>query len=184
MKKYLDHKKVIDSLNTEYKDILFLIKEVNLIGKISVIAGLFESEQLLKENWEDLSSSICSHYQMNLDNDFTKWNTYLIYVCREPIRKELKYQIENDKFSNRKIVIERCSDDFDESFINKLISNKIILDTLELDTNSLQKDKLIFKTQTLIGKTLLSEKKNSNGELISFDETLLKIETLLKNENI
>lgn len=172
-----------EQLCKQYPDILFVITNKRLVGEIIVIAALFNTEAELENEWEALSSSVCTLYQMRIKNEFSKWNTYVFYVCKDSVSKELKYQIENDKFSNRKIVVSDNPDSFNSDYVDKLVSSKITLDSLPIEKyyESATKD---FKINSLIGEIIKSQKINSKGELESFEDALKTIETKLKDENI
>lgn len=69
------------------------------------------TEEELKLYWEDYRNDIASYFQAELSVEIEIWNIYLFFVVREPVGRELKYRIQQDKYSSRKIVI--C----DEAFI-------------------------------------------------------------------
>ena len=127
--------------------ILSVLEGINIIKyiiendkwKISVFLSVFEDQQALKENWVDISSTISSAFQVNLkgkENEFEKWNIYILYICKNDVEKGLKNRIENDKFSSRKIVednfIEVLSDDIVEKLIIKHITNTDLEELLEI----------------------------------------------------
>jgi hypothetical protein len=59
------------------------------------------------------------------DGKFEKWNFYIIYISKDIIAKGLKTQIENDKFSSRKIVEDSYEKKFNHEEANRLIIKHI-----------------------------------------------------------
>ena len=60
-----------------------------------------------------MSSVIAYEYQAELENKFDAWNIYLAFVTPSAIAKTTKYEIENDKFSMRKLVVSDVDYTFD-----------------------------------------------------------------------
>lgn len=61
-------------------------------------------------SWKEMRNFIAIEFQNTLLDEFERWNIYLFYIVKSSIRKDLKYKIENDTFSSRKIVIEEKYD--------------------------------------------------------------------------
>lgn len=61
----------------------------------------------LKGNWDKMRTQIAMTYQRSLDDDFERWNFYIFYVLKkgEHIDENLKFKIEHDTLSSRKIII-------------------------------------------------------------------------------
>ena len=60
----------------------------------------------LREKWKDIRNDIAEN-QRYIDDEFERWNHYLFYLAEEDAVNDipLKYQIEHDTISSRKIVI-------------------------------------------------------------------------------
>lgn len=129
------------------QSILSILEGVNIVKyiiekdnwKISVFLSVFEDEESLNQTWRDISSTISSAFQGTLrgkENEFEKWNIYILYICKKGVEKGLKNKIENDKFSSRKIVedhiVEALTDHLVEEFIVKHITNTDLEDLLEI----------------------------------------------------
>lgn len=72
--------------------------------------------------WKKVASVIAYDYQSELDNKFDAWNIYLAFVTPSSIAKTTKYEIENDKFSMRKLVVSEAKSTFDpETYLNNEI---------------------------------------------------------------
>lgn len=65
----------------------------------------------LQATWRIVSNFIALHFQNSLQDDFQVWNVYLFFRVYTPVSNELKYTIENDTFSSRKIIIEDAKTD-------------------------------------------------------------------------
>jgi hypothetical protein len=96
--------------------------------RINVFFIEANNSDLLDKNWKTFSNMIAVNYQNseNLsDNEFERWNFYTIYISKDNITKELKNQIENDKFSSRKIVEDSFNKVFNDDEANNLIIKHI-----------------------------------------------------------
>ncbi|MCY1284132.1 hypothetical protein D9M70_330260 [compost metagenome] len=71
---------------------------------ISCFVFLIPNEKSLEQNWKFISTRIAALYQTKLTDDYSAWNIYLLFQCETAINRPLQYEIENDKFSMRKIV--------------------------------------------------------------------------------
>lgn len=156
-------KALLDVENIDFLEHLFprfkpQLSKIDFIGTISIFSFFFESEKELYDNWEVITSSIAAYYQSELDDEtkeFERWNIYIIFFVRVNVSNQLKYKIENDKFSSRKIVKDNISDSINTNLISKLISEHIVnsdldiskLDNMEqIDVNSTySNDSKIYK---------------------------------------
>lgn len=61
----------------------------------------------LNGNWDKIRTQIAMTYQRGLEDDFERWNFYIFYVLKkgEHIDENLKFKIEHDTLSSRKIII-------------------------------------------------------------------------------
>ncbi|MFT7250495.1 MAG: hypothetical protein ACI9FW_000206 [Flavobacterium sp.] len=116
--------------------ILNILKDIDIIKyavedanwKISIFISSFENQETLEKSWKDISNTLASAFQSNLsgkENEFEKWNIYILYLCKSDVEKGLKNMIENDKFSSRKIVEDNLKDIATEDVIKKLIIKHI-----------------------------------------------------------
>ena len=145
----------------------------------------FANSDKLETNWLNVSSSISAIYQSEIksNNEFEKWNIYLIYLSNDIISKELKNKIENNRFSNRKIVEDNfqteLTDEKANDLIIKHITNTDLIKVIAETNDSIQEDylpvnenlwKLIPKDEIISGDTgkqkdlieLLKELENEN----------------------
>ena len=133
-------KALLDVENIDFLKHLFprfkpQLSKIDFIGTISIFSFFFESEKELYDNWEVITSSIAAYYQSELDDEtkeFERWNIYVIFFVRGNVSNQLKYKIENDKFSSRKIVKDNMSDSINTNLISKLISEHIVNSDLDI----------------------------------------------------
>lgn len=118
----------------KYNSALFDFKNLNLFNSsVPVFLIKFDNEVDLTKNWEDIYKTIALDVQTTLTDEFSIWNIYLIFQSNKPINKQLKYSIENNTFSSRKIVIENDMD-FDKILTEKLPNSHLIIEKLDRDT--------------------------------------------------
>jgi len=118
----------------------FPIKEISLGellfgGVIPLIFVSFKSLDDLKKNWKDFNSQITTDIVINLKDEYSRWNFYIFFFSKEMVPKSLKYEIENNKFSSRKIVIENC-DSITNKEIEQVISDHITNDNIQINVES------------------------------------------------
>jgi hypothetical protein len=155
---------VMSLLNQQFDGVQFLHEAIHLNeGLIHAFFIENSSKDSLGNNWRKISNFIALHFQNNLENEFERWNLYLFFLNAPGISNDLKYQIENDTFSSRKIIID-CPMDKD-SIINKHILNNnlsINRESESLVDNDFQPKKLVW--DLLKGKTLKKVRNTSEVE--------------------
>ncbi|WP_242449393.1 ABC-three component system middle component 1 [Bacillus thuringiensis] len=105
--------------NLEKSDVVVELQEKNKTFKKYNVKSWVKSQLeyniniftvVLKENmelelfWEELTNSIAFHFQSELEKNIEIWNVYVVFFVEAAVDKELKYEIEQDKYSSRKIV--------------------------------------------------------------------------------
>tara|TARA_R110002012_G_scaffold172983_1_gene337797 strand:- start:2866 stop:3396 length:531 start_codon:yes stop_codon:yes gene_type:complete len=140
-------------------------------GKAHCIFLKMPNEKYLAENWKSVTNSVALNYQNYLQTSFEKWNIYLFFLMSQTLEDmNLKYTIENNTFSSRKIV-EDASLSI-EALIKKHVNNKLTLQTHALRTESIDfsYDPLIYdvlKDKKLKNKKILPKSlEEAYGELI------------------
>ena len=137
---------------------------------------IYANTEAIENSWRKISNFIALKCQAMISDDFGKWNTYLFFLIDHKLGIDLKYKIENDTFSSRKIVIEEKTD-FTE-VINKHILNNDLELTIENSREQISFEKREFLWTLLEGKTLKKQRKTGAAEP-AFDELL----SILKNQN-
>lgn len=160
-----------------------LVGNLNFGDKIPVIFIQFKDLNGLDNYWKDFNSFITAEYLIKLKNDFSKWNSYIFYITDKTVEKSLKYEIENNKFSTRKIVIEFKNQTLDCKSLRRILSEHIINDDIAFDIKA--KNISSFEKDGIIEEALIS---SSFDELVlikeeNLSEVLNHLEKSLKDEN-
>jgi hypothetical protein len=111
-------------IENEFSDITFQYREIDFGGIIPAFFIKIENEEKLAAKWKSITEFIAIHFQSSLTNEFSVWNIYLFFILENEIKDDLKYTIENDTFSSRKIMIIPLEDI--DSIINEHIKNNNI----------------------------------------------------------
>lgn len=156
----------------------FSIGKVQFGGEVIVCFVNFKDDAVLKNQWKELNSCLTAKFIPTVKDDYSKWNFYIFYLSKGIVEKQLKYEIENNKFSSRKIIIENVSS-ITEKEINFLISEHITNDNIQIDVEN--KQLLKFKKNITLSKILdkLSLNKKSDEDL---QDALDSIEKIYNNE--
>lgn len=155
-----------------------ILGELSFGGIVPIIFVRFSSVDTLAKNWKDFNSYVAAEYMTLIKNEYSKWNFYIFYLSSENVEKQVKYEIENNKFSSRKIVIESVNSIIEEE-INFLISEHITNDNIQIGVEKEQS--LKFKKNTSLSKILdkLNLNKKSDNDL---QHAMDAIEKIYKNE--
>lgn len=78
----------------------------------------------LSEVWNPLTNVIANYFQTTLDKEIERWNIYITFIVKERVDKSLKYLIEQNRFSCRKLVMDRTETQ-DSKYICEFIEQRI-----------------------------------------------------------
>lgn len=159
--------------------------EKTKISKFSCFSFQLTNETILDSSWMRLTNDIAINYIADLDRGFSKWNCYIIFFCLSEVSKKLKFEIENNKFAARKIVI---------SGLDKLLSADEIgaeINKLVLDTNIKLNHEIVRNTEHLQLSGLAERLLEANPPLDKKDSSIKKrqdwiqkeLRRILKDEN-
>ena len=109
-------------------------------------------EETLRTQWRSLRNKLAEERQMDPMDDFERWNFYLFYVVKDKsaIDRSLKYEIEHDTVSSRKIIIDRA--EFTDGNYDTLIASYIKYDIGELVDEEHKLDFIINKSAQKLTK--------------------------------
>lgn len=164
-----------------------VIIETPYLDSIFLCIVCIETESQLDELWDAINSVISSELSKEFKTDFQMWNFYLFFLCKESISTALKYEIVNDKFSSRKVVLDSYDEEADSQVIKKIISEFILGNDISLEgRKDLPVDKGVYKSDSIVFKNieqhyLKSKGKSNDKELLN--EMLINIISELKDEN-
>lgn len=152
-------------------------------GQINVFFIELADEETLGELWEKIRNVIAVYYQNHLKTDFELWNIYIIFVLPVAVSNELKYKIENDQLSSRKIVVDNFKQKPDDQTRRELLStyinNELSLPQISSDP---QKKPTGYSSDSKVFSVINAPGRNKKGkdQLQSLYENLLN---KLKNED-
>lgn len=172
----------VEKFETDLKQLFqledLIVGELSFGGIVPIIFVRFSSIDALAKTWKDFNSYVAAEYMTLIKDEYSKWNFYIFYLSNKTLEKQLKYEIENNKFSSRKIVIENANS-ITEKEINLLISKHITNDNMQIGVENKQSS--TFKKKASLAKILdkLSLNKKNDDDL---EDALDSIEKIYKNE--
>lgn len=182
----MSHKKLFNKIELEIeKEIItsfelshFSVGRVHFGGDVIICMVQFKDETSLKSNWKEFNSYLTAKFIPTIKDEYSKWNFYIFFFSKVMVAKSLKYEIENNKFSSRKIVIEKC-ESITEEIIKTSISEHITNDNIQLNVESTNISK--FKKDVSLAKIIdkLSLNKKNDDDL---QNALNLIENTYKDE--
>lgn len=122
--KLVENHTIIDNLCIENKDLADLKLRCWIIPQndfdIYIFSLHLTTEKILLETWDFINNIIAVHFQSSLKKDIERWNIYISFFVAEEINKDIKYMIEQDKYSTRKLIFDRIDEpDLIPAIINK-----------------------------------------------------------------
>jgi hypothetical protein len=117
----------LESLKENFTSFSFEFHEENFGSIIPIFFITAEKEEILCKTWRSISEFVATNFQSKLKDEFSIWNIYLFFLTPNEISNELKYLIENDTFSSRKIIIPTQTDK------NIIIGEHILNGDLNID---------------------------------------------------
>ena len=131
---------VEDYIYKQYKADVFGIE-----SDIEVFVTHLMDEKTLATQWKEIRNQVALN-QTDLDDEFERWNFYLFYVVDNPVADlNLKYEIEHDTISSRKMVVK--ADAVSDALYNSLVSKYIKYD---LDSREVIFDKVFEKNNAVV----------------------------------
>lgn len=127
--------KIKEDINTDKIKVLHFRK--NLKGYYAnIICCEFDNQIDLEKNWEEIVDNVAINIQAKMNKTIELYNIYLLFFI-ENINTELMYEIEQNKYSSRKIILEmKIPESLDE--LKSIIDNKLFKFNIE-DKNQILK---------------------------------------------
>jgi len=94
----------------------------------------FDSHSNMEEYWLQWVNYLTGEVLSKQGRSFQRTNTYVIFSCSEKISKELRYTIENNKFSVRKLVLVGDTSQITPSEVITYLNQKILISDIEIDS--------------------------------------------------
>ena len=109
------------------EDLIFKRYEADIFdvrSKVDVFFTRLLDEETLTSRWKEIRNCVALN-QLDLDDEFERWNFYLFYVVdNKAIDINLKYEIEHDTISSRKMVVNATT--VDDELCDMLIKKYIL----------------------------------------------------------
>ncbi|OCB00112.1 ABC-three component system middle component 1 [Clostridium beijerinckii] len=96
---------------------------------LNIICCDFNNEKDLNDYWKVIVDNVALHVQSKLENIIELYNVYIIFFIEE-INEQLIYEIEQDKYSSRKIVIKKAMPMLEEE-LEDIVSNRLFYFDIE-----------------------------------------------------
>lgn len=147
-------------------------------GIIPILITRFNTLDGLISHWKDFNSHIAAELNTTINDEYSRWNFYIFYLLDMEVPKSVKYEIENNKFISRKIVVENCKIITDD-LINDIISEHITNDNITINVETKQIS--TFKKNSNLAKIIdkLSVNKNNDEDM---QYALNQLENIYKDE--
>ncbi|NOU94895.1 hypothetical protein GC093_16940 [Paenibacillus sp. LMG 31456] len=139
-----------------YENVDCWIKQEELF-KLYIFSVVITDVDTLKKRWLSIINDIAVNFQSTLEKTVEIWNIYVVFIIHNKVEKELKYLIEQNKFSSRKIVLDNIQNrnkNLKKDHIQSIISSKLFnlsfnakphLDDENLETILLKENEVLFK---------------------------------------
>ena len=167
-------------LSSQYESIQFhMLNSDDHLSFISCIVCVCETSNDIVENWRAIQNLLAINHQIS--GKFDAWNMYLAFVSVENVPINEKYEIENNKFSTRKIVL----DGFKEAKnIGQLIielENQLLGSDLSLESRESPQEEYSSSLKDYYSGAPFDSKHESKEKRASMIDKI--IESLNNNEN-
>lgn len=88
-----------------------------------------ESTDELAKKEEIVRDFIAIYFQgLTVEKDVERWNIYIFFFVQGEVNQDLKYKIEQDKYSSRKIIIDKLEGEPDDAKIIELINSELFVE--------------------------------------------------------
>ena len=182
MSKSLNNKPLEEIFSRDFPNVIVEYKLEEFGGSIHVFLLKFINEDELANDWRKISNAIAVYFQSKIEDDFGKWNTYIFFQTNfEPSEnyRNIKYKIEKDIFSSRKIMIEEDKD------LNTIIDEHILSKNLNIEkVNVVENSKETFSKNEVITNVLKNKTvRGRNVNKAIAEEVLNDLFDVLNNES-
>lgn len=167
-------------LSSQYENIQFhMFRSDDHLSFISCLACVCETSNDIVENWQPIQNMVAVFHQRT--GGFDAWNMYLAFVSVENVPTWEKYEIENNKFSARKIVLDGLQEipSLEQLIIE--LENQLLGSDLTLESRSSQLDENLTYFDNYYRGAPLDSKSESREKRASMINNI--IESLSSNEN-
>lgn len=167
-------------LNSEFRDIEFLMyRSDDSLSYISCIVCLCSRAADIVASWRVIQNLISVHYQPQ--GNLASWNVYIAYMTNGKVPIWDKYQIENDKYMARKIIIDGLPSIPIHEQVGAYLDEHLLGSDLTLDPRVNESREALLSLEEFVRGAPTDQKVESKEKRASMIKNI--IELLSKNEN-
>lgn len=167
-------------LSSQYENIHFYaFRSDDPLSFISCIVCVCETSHDIVQNWRSIQNIMAVHHQKS--GGFGAWNVYLVFISVENVPVWEKYEIENNKFSARKIVLDGIKDIPTIEQLTIELEIQLLGSDLTLGSSSCKLEEHLLHLENYYrGAPLDSKRESKEKRALMIDKI---IEILNSNEN-
>lgn len=147
-------------LNSEYESIKFhMFRSNDHLSFISCIACVCETSEDIVKNWRAIQNIVSVYHKPA--GSLAAWNVYLAFVTTKQVPLWEKYEIENNKFAARKIIIDGLVEIPSPEKLAIELQNHLLGSDLTLDTRVNDPKETLLSLETYVRGAPLDSKTES-----------------------
>jgi hypothetical protein len=167
-------------LAAEFGDMAFhMFRSDDSLSYISCIACLCKESSVIVKNWRVIQNLVSVHHQP--PGNLAVWNVYIAFVTIGTVPIWDKYQIENNKYSARKLIIDGYAELPTVEQLTDCLEEQLLGSDLTLDPRFAETREPLLSLEKFVRGAPLDQKIESKEKRASMINEI--IESLNKNEN-
>ncbi|WP_223496661.1 ABC-three component system middle component 1 [Pseudomonas sp. A-RE-26] len=167
-------------LAAEFGDMAFhMFRSDDSLSYISCIACLCKESSVIVKNWRVIQNLVSVHHQP--PGNLAVWNVYIAFVTIGTLPIWDKYQIENNKYSARKLIIDGYAELPTVEQLTDCLEEQLLGSDLTLDPRFAETREPLLSLEKFVRGAPLDQKIESKEKRASMINEI--IESLNKNEN-
>ena len=167
-------------LNAEFGNIQFhMFRSDDQLSYISCIACICEEASAIVENWRVIQNLVSVHHQPS--GNLASWNVYIAFVTVGQIPIWDKYQIENNKYAARKLIVDSLPELPTLEKLTDYLQEQLLGADLKLNSRIVETREPLLSLEKFVRGAPLDQKIESKEKRESMINDI--IESLTKNEN-
>ncbi|MCD9114884.1 ABC-three component system middle component 1 [Pseudomonas alliivorans] len=178
--KLLSEESDLGFLSAQYEGIEFyMFRSDDSLSFISCIACICNTAAEVVDNWRAIQNIVSVHHQPS--GGLASWNVYLAFICIEQVPIWEKYEIENNKYAARKVILDGLSEK--PTFVQLAVDlqKQLLGSDLTLDPRVNEPRAALLSLEDFVRGAPLDQKSESRERRASMINNI--IEFLNKNEN-
>ncbi|CAI0838186.1 Uncharacterised protein [Serratia proteamaculans] len=167
-------------LSSQYENLRFhMFRSDDVYAFISCITCICDTSADIIDNWRAIQNLVSVHHQPS--GSLASWNVYLVFVTIETVPVWEKYEIENNKYAARKIILDRLSEIISPEQLAVELQKHLLGSDLTLDSRINEPRVALLSLEEYVRGAPLDSKTESREKRASMINNI--IELLNQNEN-